>query len=571
VDWQSYPGFPAASTGTQEIIGTAPREFYKVVDIDAAPPERILTMFPAPGSFAVPRFADIRLELSDAAKIVPSSLKLTLGSAGPFTLANSPQMTFVNGVLRYDVIDTALGAIGTEVSAELVIADTDGYLTTYRWKFDLEKQPILAADLFVFGSATAQRAGQRFDAAQRAVAAATVGNVRLPSNGGNTWTLTAVNPNSITLTYTGAAPTQFHAGQFLANSAPSNESQIFYRKATAVSDNSAAKTLTISTVDVAMTDIVQQGSASISDRSIFFQPDALGNLIPTKTEADAARWDFGIHEENGTGTHVGAAGGISFSFDKFEYMVTPSGFISYDIADWTLNRFHASASARLDVEIVPRAVFYAETYTEGNATLVPQKTLKTALLGFIGILPVWLDVDFSMVARWGGQLAASGAISAGFQKTWEVKTSVDYKAGMSRPQFEPPRLTQTPLSVDGPDVTTETNASAWIQVEPRFDFLVQSMVGVYLSIDPKVENAATIRRENGVIVSKGFNGKAEGFLNFGLSVEGTDAEDGEWKLDRPLFSYPWCRDWKPETGWGSCCIGCGDPGSGDGDGSDTSG
>ncbi len=74
VDWTSYPGFPATSFGTQQIIYNAPREFYKVVEIDAAPPDRILTMFPGPGSFAVPRFADIRLEFSDTAKIIPSVL-----------------------------------------------------------------------------------------------------------------------------------------------------------------------------------------------------------------------------------------------------------------------------------------------------------------------------------------------------------------------------------------------------------------------------------------------------------------------------------------------------------------
>ena len=551
--WNSFPGFPTAVYAPREIFGLVPKEFYKVVDIDAAPPDGILEMYPAAGAFAVPRFEDLEIILKNSEKIIPQSLQLMLGTAGPFTLADSPRMTFTNGVLRYNVTDTALGDFDADVDASLVVGDADGYITTYRWKFSLEKSPIVEEDLFVFGSAGAQGMGQNLDAAQREVAASTVGTVRLSRAAGiDDWALSGVVAGSLAISYTGVAPSIFHAGQYLVNDAPADKGQVFCRRVISVSDDAATKVLTLMTVDVPLTAIVKRGSCSFGEKSQFFDPSPIGTLHRTRTRGATSQ--ISGHEENLSGTTLAGNASLSIYFEELGYFVTPEIFFAFDIEDWELLSFAASASVTLDVSVIPRADFHGGVSSSGEAELVGRKTLKVIRLGTIGPFPVWLDVDFSMKAKWGGSVVADGSIRGGFRKKWEVRTGVIYNAvTVDPPHFSPPKLIVGETELVGPEVTTEASASAWLEVEPRFDFLLESLVGAYLSVNPRMENSATIRRTNGAITSKGFSGKVGADLKFGFSVEGTDIDQDWPKIGEiPLFTVPWCREWTPATGWKSC-------------------
>ena len=83
----------------------------------------------------------------------------------------APGLTIFGNTITYDSGDAALGAWGATISATLVAADTLGHTLTHTWSFRLEPEPLVAANIFVFGSPTAQRAGQRVSGPAAALAA----------------------------------------------------------------------------------------------------------------------------------------------------------------------------------------------------------------------------------------------------------------------------------------------------------------------------------------------------------------------------------------------------------------
>ncbi len=521
--------------------------------MDATPPDSIAAIYPAPEDFAVPRFADFRIEFKEAGKINPSSVSLKIGNGAPITLTNSPALTFQNGTLRYDVIDAALGALGSEVSAELTVTDSDGFTTTYRWNFQLEQQAIVTEDLFIFGSATAQRTGQRFNASQRAVANSTVGAVRLPANTGDTWQIQAITENSIVISYAVAAPNQFHADMYVANQAPGTSAEVFYRKIRTVSDNPSHKTLTLGTTDVPLTEMVQQGSMSFSDNSVVFDASNTGTLTPMRSEPGYT-WRLDKHVEDKSGNHIGAEAGVSLSMEEFRYELTPYVNFRFDIDFDGLHMVSATAGLDVDVAFVPRLDFYISLETDGSKTIVPQRTLRTIYLGAIAAVPVWLNVDFSMKARWGGQATAEGYLFAGFRSHVGAKANVFYNSAVNTggPTSQLMTSTDEAFIPVGPTVVTEVSTSNYVEIEPRLDFLLEGLVGVYASITPSLKLSTSLSKENGVVKGRQFNGEAKATMNLGLSLNYTTVDDSWPKWSETFFDKPWCREWYPVTGWLPC-------------------
>ena len=121
----------------------------------------------APLLWAVP---EIATQLADATGIDPASIRLTVGASGQLA-PGAPGLTISGNMITYDSGDAALGAWGATISATLVAADTLGHTLTQTWSFRLEPEPQVAANIFVFGSPTAQRAGQRVSGPAAALAA----------------------------------------------------------------------------------------------------------------------------------------------------------------------------------------------------------------------------------------------------------------------------------------------------------------------------------------------------------------------------------------------------------------
>ncbi len=133
----------------------------------------------------------------------------------------APGLTIFGNTITYDSGDAALGAWGATISATLVAADTLGHTLTHTWSFRLEPEPLVAANIFVFGSPTAQRAGQRVSGPAAALAArfpAPVGPQRAVEP--PPWSIHEVLADRVVIACAAGSAPVFAAGQLICNLAP---------------------------------------------------------------------------------------------------------------------------------------------------------------------------------------------------------------------------------------------------------------------------------------------------------------------------------------------------------------
>jgi len=162
-NWTTAPGYPAAANGPAQqmpIQETADAGFSKVNQVDDQPPV-IVNQYPPDGGFAVPKFSNLTMQLSETTGIDTNSICLTVGNLGIFTPTNA-QLTFSNNLLTFiNGGSIPLGGWSSNILVTLVTADTLGNITTNTWGFTLESQPLVVTNPFVFGSPQAQRTGQQ--------------------------------------------------------------------------------------------------------------------------------------------------------------------------------------------------------------------------------------------------------------------------------------------------------------------------------------------------------------------------------------------------------------------------
>ncbi len=277
--WSHVAGYPAAAAGLamEYAFIPGPQGFFKILPVDEQPPV-VVAQYPSIGGFAVGRFADLAIELDDASGIDPASIRLSAGLVGPLA-QGAPGFTISGGTITYDSGDAALGAWGETLTATLVAADTLGHSLTHTWTFRLEPQPQTAANVFVFGSPTAQRSGQQVSGPAAALASGypvPAGPVK--ANDPPPWQIESVLADRIVIAYEAGGAPSFITGQLICNLTPATEEEIFYRRVVSVSDDAGALRLTLMTEDKLVSDFVIQGASSFSDSSVVFELDAAGAL-----------------------------------------------------------------------------------------------------------------------------------------------------------------------------------------------------------------------------------------------------------------------------------------------------
>ena len=347
--WTTAPGFPATATGPAQQMPFATdgnARFFQVRQLDEQPPS-IVNQYPQDGAFAVPRFSNLTLQLSDVTGIDTNSVRLTVGSLGTFTLANT-NLTWTNGLLTFlNGGSIPLGGWSSNVQATLIVADTLGYVLTNTWSFSMEVQPQVVSNLFVFGSPQAQRTGQQVGDIPTAALAARFGPI--PMGAGDPWTLELVVSNRLELIYTNAAP-GFTVGQYVCNLTPATTDAIFYRKITALSDNPGLKRLTLYTTNVPLAEILGEGSASISANSVIYQVSnniiikafAYNNAIPLG--------QIGLNQNDAT---LYEQGGVSLKLKEAKFLLTPSLELAFETHYFTLQKFDAKLRGPLEMAVVP--------------------------------------------------------------------------------------------------------------------------------------------------------------------------------------------------------------------------
>lgn len=565
--WAVLPGFPAVADGPAQQMPlslTGQARYFRVRELDEQPPV-IVHQYPKPDGFALPRLAGLTVEIEDATGVDPASLRLTVEPLGSFTLAD-PQLSFTNNLLSLtSANDRPLGPHGAKVAATLIVADVLGNRGTNTWSFDLEVEPKVVTNLFVFGSGGAQRLGQKVAHLPTAALAQRAGPAL--ASPGDSWTLERVEADRLILAYTGSAPA-LAVGSYLSNLTPRRPEEIFYRKITTVSDDPAQHLLTLFTTDVPLAEMVSQGSAAITGDSSILDLSDTGDFTGTRRLASQAGCDASL---------ATVAGFVNFprmglSLDGAEFKLRRNGFESR-IGDVTLELGDKPDLLRIKAEqlhwwLTPRldsaltldlgGLQRFEAIASGNvatATILDVDVLllgiaandikifdlpETAepkvwmIIGVIGPVPVFASLGFDLQVkatfearadlngRFGLTLDADAAFGAAYTRGEDVRWMRDFRFASVAEPFTAQIMGETSLEVS---------------VEPKIEFLVYGLAGLSAGVTPSgrgifqagTATPLTGRLEADVSLALGLDGPAFEAIHFTPELSCAVWEE-EWHL-----------------------------------------
>lgn len=494
--------------------------FFKVMVDDCDAPT-ISDRFPESNDFAIPRFSDLVVELEDDSPIDTNSISIAVGDMAPVSLSDS-RVTFKDNMLYIENGgDIAWGDYGETITVTLAVADQHGNAMDYSWIFHLEKELIAAGDIFVLGSPDAQRAGQQLNSQQRMVSKAVypTAAVRMSSSS-DTWTLAEIGPDFLTIEYTGAAPTIFEPGQFLANSAPQNEDEIFYCRVLAVQDDAANQRLNLTTESVSWVDFFQQGS-------LFVEEETLDGFIVNPTDPQRM-WQvdagFSIGTEFDETLNWEAANDsetLSCSADlnlKGKFIMSPKLTVAVDFDWWDIEGAMVRIGGDLETSCNPTL----SVSVEGEKTFEKELYEKSKYKVFMaGVVPVWIEFKLTV----NGELELSGSITAEINTGFEHKDTLaveirsgSYGRSSSSPLFSS-ETTTTPLTY-----SASGNVGAEVRLIGEVDAKIYSAVGLYVNLTPALGIEMTAKDYDG---EWGVHGEvyAKIDLNAGISVLDLDHDD----------------------------------------------
>ena len=515
--WATAPGYPATANGpAQQMPFTTDGKasFFQVRELDDQPPA-IVSQYPQDGGFAVSRFANLTLQLSDATGIDTKSICLTVGSLGTFTLTNA-QLTLAKGTLTLlNDGSIPLGGWGSNVTATLIVADTLGNRGTNTWSFTLETQPQVVTNLFVFGSPSAQKSGQRIGNTPTAKLAARFGAI--PKDLGPPWVLESVETNSLVLSYTNTAPV-FAANTYVCNLTPASPQDIFNRKITSISDDPGNKRLTLFTVEVPLTEIATNGATSVSANSVILQTGTNGAFAKAFEIGSTITFPrIGYSLDGAEFKLTDSVGGfdiVDLTLEEQHWWFTPQLQVSLEV-DWgTVKRFEAIASGNVDaaavwdVDFLLAGVAVETTLFELPEALQPKTWM---FLGAIGPVPVYASLGLDVALKARAEAHATVNFRAGLRQSMDAAFGVTYNQPnvqwVNTFNFPPPEVIPFTANINA-------QGSLTVSLEPALEFLVYGLAGVSAGITP----SADIVFETGT--GQPLSGRLDGDVTLDLGLAG---------------------------------------------------
>lgn len=539
-DWTRVPGYPAAAEGLAMEYSFTPvaTGFFRILPIDEQPPV-VVAQYPADEGFAVGRFADIAIALEDATGIDPATVQLSVGGLGPFTVA-APELTYADGVLTFDSGgDTALGGWSETLTATLIVEDTLGNTLTHTWTFRLELEPQVVANITVFGSPAAQCSGQRVSGPAANLA------TRFPvppdpqkADDPPAWSIDSVLADRIVIAYEPGGAPVFPPDSFLCNLTPANTDQIFYRRLLSISDDVPAGRLTLLTEDVALEELIQQGSANLSRDSVAYETDGNGTL--TRAFELSSEVTFDTIGPDLSGEVLWSGGGATLLLDEARWQLTPTLTTSFEVSDFKLQRLDAKLRGAIRTALVPRFNYQGSASFSGTNPLADASCV--VFLGVVGVpplaIPIWLELDFSLAAEFSASASIDATMSGGVRQNFDFGFGGSYTRGESpavvwtdtnTPQA--PQIIPFSYSIDG-------TANAEIKLTPQIDVRVNSLAGVSANIDPRFGFTGNATVVDGELESADWTLYSRADLNLGMSVLGVDGGSLP-STSFPLYSSEW--------------------------------
>lgn len=534
--WDTVEGFPTeaeALAQQHQIEHTAGDHlFYRVVVLDEQPPS-ITSRNPGDGAFGVSRFGSLIIKLEDVTGLNPDSIQLTIGTHGPFTLSNT-ELSLSNGILTFDLGgDTALGAYGETLPATLVVADTLGNSTTLQWAFVLELESTVADNILVFGSPTAQRAGQRLNPeATRIVSAFNPGPVRM-GDVNTVWSIQEVLPEQVLISYEGTAPS-FTVGQLITNLAPTHETEIFYRRIDAINNDAVNQVITLQTTELPLSSFLTEGSFNLTEATAILNDDGTGTL----TRALELSLDKALPEIGGdfSGQTLLENDNVTVTLTEGVFLFQPSIKTSLEFGFGGLKRFEAQASGDLQVACVP---FILVLTTHSGAFEKELWEDVYWLWSSVAGVPIGVRVEALVLAQGQLNVSLGGTLQAGYRQSANLGIAGSYiKDDIPSVQwnrwYRTDRTSVQPFSYD-----VEGLANGSVQLVPSLDIRLYGAAGAELSLNPRLEFDGMAEIQDGQVTQADWSLSAIADVNAHMSVTGIDDADLPTMDSFELYRREW--------------------------------
>ncbi len=328
------------------------------------------------------------------------------------------------------------------------------------------------------------------------------------------WTLIGVEAGHLLFSYTDTPPT-FQTGQFLANAAPGKKDEIFYRKVLSTTDNSGAKEITVYTKDVRMLEIVGQASVLVASPQLgVYLITQQGVLVQGSGEVTIGGAISHTVDFSGTPVSYTLSGDWSF---------TPKVTVAFDIQGNELEDFFFRYEGSSEIN-VNATIAASGGYTKTVTTPTLLSYGHVYYFGQAGPVPLWGDLNFSLVAEAGVDLDAEASFTTGMSRSRSVYFQVRYsstdssknKWTQSEPEGELPVEPSFDYHITG-------TAKAWAKLIPEVKLKLNSLFGVEANIVPKVgfNGEAEFLGDDPIAAEFDLYGRVD--FNAGLSVIGLDS------------------------------------------------
>ncbi|MEI7938574.1 MAG: SUMF1/EgtB/PvdO family nonheme iron enzyme [Verrucomicrobiota bacterium] len=451
--WQNAPTTPATLiTSTNwlaysfPVIGKA--QFFKVVRLDTDGPEVYKTA-PFDGAIGVDPQASVQAWLRDDSGVNTNTIALTVGTNATVSLSDS-RLSYVGGVLTYTPgTNQFLGTNGEVVAVKLSASDTLGNQTTnFTWSFQLELAPVISPNIVFLG-----------------------GTNPAPCN----LTLLSTNGDYFTFSYTGSCC--LTNGMQLVNT---NLYTGYARTVVSFTDYPASNTVVALTRPATLAELLQAGTLSSSAFN------SLTNTGGAKYQPKnlTATLDFPLDYNVPLG-HVfyQDANFLVETLDSSQLDLNATLHLVANFKGFKLAAIQAQITGTASFELDAHALATASESFAGSLPLIAP--IHKPYGGFIGPVPVWLDVVFEVNAGYSANFSAAAEITDGINavKTISVGRKWDAVSGWADIFDNPPAS----LNLLTPVWQIGGSADVRVYLQPKVSVLVESLAGFSADLEPYLD------------------------------------------------------------------------------------
>ncbi len=529
--WDPVVGYPVEATGLSlgHEFSVDKQCFFRIGALDEQPP-RIAAQYPANGSVAIPRSADIVVEMDDPSGVDPSSLSLTVGAIGPVGIGTAG-FGFVSNTITFDAGATPLGGWGDTISATIIAADPEGYTLTNTWSFRLETEPQAASNVFVFGSPSAQNMGQQVHGPAAALAAEYVepSGPRIMNVTQTTWEISEVTSNSVVISYSGGSAPTFTSGQLICNLTPTSQDEIFYREVLGTADDITNSLLTLSTTDLGLTNFVTQGAISISADSAILELGTNGQVVAMGYVGGTLTFpaigmnlsgsELALRHDGFEATVLGVTYSLGddpkwleLTMPEWSWWFTPRIQAGLEL-DWGgMKSFQAIAQGDVSIaQVCDGTVVLVGVSAEARLFDI-QGPWTIVYLGQLGPIPVFATLGVKMGLTAEAHANTQMEFGITYRQDHSASFGVDYDRATGMRWIRNFQSTEPDFHAEAA-LTEELGAK--LVLDPRVEFLVHGLASMKAAVEPNVGIETTIPLAGG-----SWDGKAEAGVDLVLGTAG---------------------------------------------------